>query len=112
MLVGRVKVNANIRRLALGKQYLLEGCGKAVAGRVDGVNHEFLVACIAIDKVEGVTGIVPIQRKVADGVIENDARRCRAFRRAGEEKAEKNDEQDGNDTSGLIHNNAQIKYCV
>ena len=58
--------------------------------------------------------MVPIQRKVADGVIENDARRCRTFFcRAREEKAEINDEQDGNNTSGMIHhNNVQIKCCV
>ena len=83
-----------------------------MAGRGDGVNHELLVACIAIDKVEGITGIIPIQRKVADGVIENDARRCRIFRRAREEKAEMNDEQNENDTSGMIHNNVQIEFCV
>ena len=83
-----------------------------MAGRGDGVNHELLVACIAIDKVEGITGIIPIQRKVADGVIENDARRCRTFRRARKEKAEMNDEQNGNDTSGMIHNNVQIEFCV
>ena len=112
MHVGRVKINANIRRIALGKQFLLECCGKAFAGRIDGVNHKFLVASIAIDKVEGITRIVPIQREVADGIIENDARRCLTFLRAGEEKAEKNDEQDGNNTSGMIHNNAQIKFCV
>ena len=112
MHVGRVKINANIRRIALGKQFLLECCGKAFAGRIDGVNHKFLVACIAIDEVEGITGIVPVQREVADGVIENDARRCRTFLRARKEKAEMNDEQDGNNTSGMIHNNAQIKICV
>ena len=112
MLVGRVKINANIRRLALGKQCLFEGCGKAVAGRVNGVDHELLVACITIDKVERVTRIVPVQSEVADSVIENDTRRCRTFRRAGEEKAEINDEQDGNNTSGMIHNNVQIKFCV
>ena len=112
MLVGRVKINTDIRRLTLGEQYLLEGCGKAVAGRIDGVNHELLVACITIDKVEGVTRIIPIQREVADRVIENDARRCRAFLRAREEKAEMNDEQDGNEASGMIHHNVQIKFCV
>ena len=112
MFIGGVKINANIRRLALGKQFLLEGCGKAVAGRIDGVNHELLVACITIDKVEGVTRIIPIQREVADGVIENDARRCRTFLRARKEKADKNDGQNGNNTSGMIHNNAQIKICV
>ena len=112
MHVGRVKINADIRRIALGKQFLLECCGKAFAGRIDGVNHELLVTCIAIDKVEGITGIFPIQREVADGVIENDARRCLTFLRAGEEKAEINDEQNGNNTSGMIHNNAQIKLCV
>ena len=79
-----------------------------MAGRIDRINHEILVARILIDKVEGVTRIVPMQRKVADGVIENDARRCQTFPRAREEKAEKNDEQDGNNTSGMIHNNAQI----
>ena len=58
--------------------------------------------------------MVLIQREVADRVIENDARRCRTFFcRAGEEKAEINDEQDGNNTSRMIHNNnAQIKCCV
>ena len=112
MHVGRVKIDANIRRLALGKQFLLECCGKTFAGRIDGVNHKLLVACIAIDKVEGITGIVPVQREVADGVIENDARRCRTLPRAREEKAEKNDGQNGNNISGMIHNNAQIKICV
>ena len=104
-LVGRVKIDANIRRLTLGQHFLLECCGKAFAGRIDGVNHKLLIACIAIDKVEGITGIVPIQREVADGVIENDARRCRAFLRAREEQAEINDEQDGNKASGIIHHN-------
>ena len=99
-------MNANIRRIAFGKQFLLEGCGKAVAGRSDGVDDKFLVACIAIDKVEGVMRIVPVQREVADGVIENDARLRRTFRRAREEKTEMDDEQNGNDTSGMIHNNA------
>ena len=112
MLVGRVKINTDIRRLTLGEQYLLEGCGKAVAGRIDGVNHEFLVASIAIDEVERITRMVLIQRKVADRVIENDAWRCRAFLRAREEKAEINDEQDGNEASGMIHHNVQIKLCV
>ena len=112
LLVGRVKIDADIRRLAFGKQCLLEGCGKAVAGRVDGVNHEVLVACIRIDEVEGITRMVLIQREVADGVIENDARRCRTFLRAREEKAEMNDEQNGNNTSGMIHHNVQIKCCV
>ena len=111
-LIGRVKIDADIRRLAFGKHDLLECCGKAVAGRIDSVNHEVLVACIAIDKVEGVTRIVPIQREVADGVIENDARRCRAFLRAREEKAEINDKQDGDKASGMIHHNVQIKICV
>ena len=84
-------MNANIRRIAFGKHFLLEGCGNAVAGRSDRVNHEFLVTCITIYKVEGVTRIVPVQREVADGVIENDARRCRTFRRAREEKTEVKD---------------------
>ena len=79
-----------------------------MAGRVDGVNHEVLVACIRIDKVEGITRMVLTERKVADGVVENDARRSRTFTRAREEKAEKNDEQNGNKTSGMIHSNAQI----
>lgn len=79
VLVGRVKIDADIRRLALGKQFLLECCGKAVAGGGDGVYHELLVASILIDKVEGVTRIIPIQREVADGVVEDDAWRCRAF---------------------------------
>lgn len=58
--------------------------------------------------------MVPIQREVADGVIENDARRCRTFtfRRAREEKAEINDEQERNETSGMIHCNVHIKFCV
>lgn len=76
-----------------------------MAGRIDGVDHELLIACIRIDKVEGVTRIVLIQRKVADGVIENDARRCHTFLRAREEQAEINDEQDGNEASGMIHHN-------
>jgi hypothetical protein len=42
---------------------------------------------------------------VADGVVENDGRRCRAFLRTREEKAEINDEKDGNKTSGMIHHN-------
>jgi len=112
LFVGHVNIDANIRRIALGKHFLLEGCGKAVAGRSDRVNHEFLVACIAIDKVEGVTRIVSVQREVADGVIENDARRCWTFRRARDEKTEMNDEQNENDTSGMIHNNVQIEFCV
>ena len=56
--------------------------------------------------------MVLIERKVADSVIENDARRCRTFRRTREEKAEMNDEQDGNKVSTVIHCNVQIKYCV
>ena len=112
LFVGPVKIYADIRRLALGKQCLFEGCGKAVAGRIDGVNYEFLVACITIDKVERVTRIILIQRKVADGVIENYARGSRTFRCAREEKAEMNDEQDGNKVSGMIHHNVQIKFCV
>ena len=111
-LVGRVKIDADIRRLAFAKRRLLEGSGKAVAGRVDGVDHEILVACIRIDEVEGVTGMVLVQRKVADGVIENDARRCLAFTRTREEKAEMNDEQNGNKVSKMIHHNIQIKWCV
>lgn len=107
-LVGRVKIDADIRRIAFGKHNLLKCGGKAVAGRIDGVDHELLVACIHIDKVEGVTRIVLIQREVADGVIENDARRCRAFLRAREKKAEMNDEHDGNKASGMIHHNVQI----
>lgn len=112
LLVCGVEPDANIRRIAFGKHCLLECCGKALAGRVDGVNHKVLVACILIDKVEGITRIVPIQRKVADGVIENDARCCRTFCCAREEKAEMNDEQDGNKVSGMIHHNVQIKFCV
>ena len=76
-----------------------------MAGRVDGINHEVLFACILINKVEGITGIVPIQRQVADGVVENDARRCRIFLRTREEKVEINNEQDGNKVSGMIHHN-------
>ena len=84
-----------------------------MAGRVDGVDHEVLVACIAIDEVEGITRIVLIQRKVTDGVVENDARRCRTFFcRAREKKAEMNDEQERNEASGMIHCNVQIKYSV
>jgi hypothetical protein len=56
--------------------------------------------------------MVLIQRKVTDGVIENDARRCRTFLRAREEQAEMNDEQDGKKASGMIHHNVQIKSCV
>ena len=57
--------------------------------------------------------MVLTKRKVADGVIENDARRCRTFFcRAGEEKAEMNDEQDGNKASGMIHHKVPIKFCV
>lgn len=112
-LVGRVKIDADIRRLAFAKQRLLEGCGKAVAGRVDGVDHEVLVACIRIDEVEGIARMVLTERKVADGVIENDARRCRTFFcRAREEKAEMNEEQDENKVSGMIHHSVQIKCCV
>ena len=112
LLVGPVKINANIRRIAFGKQCLLECCGKAFAGRVDGENHKVLVACILIDKVERIARIVLIQREVADGVIENDARRSLAFRRARDEKAEMNKEQDENKVSGMIHHNVQIKFCV
>ena len=112
LLVGRIHINADIRRLALGKQFLFEGCGQAFAGRGHGVNHEFLVACIPIDKVEGIARIVPVQREVADSVIENDARICWTFRRAREENTEMNEEQDENDTSGMIHNNFRIKFWV
>lgn len=52
--------------------------------------------------------MVPVHRQMADGVVENDARRCRMFFRAREEKAEINDEQDGNKASGMIHHNVQI----
>ena len=55
--------------------------------------------------------MVPIHRKVADGVIENNAWRCLAFLRAREEKAEKNYEQDGNNVFRMIHHNVQIK-CI
>lgn len=96
MHVGCIEVNADIRRIALGKQRLLEFCGKAVAGRVDGVDHELLVASILIDKVEGVTGGVLVQREVADGVIEDDARRCRTLARAREEKADMDAKHCGN----------------
>ena len=112
LLVGGVEPDANIRRIAFGKHCLLECCGEAVAGRVDGVDYEGLVACILIDEVEGITRIVLIQREIADGVIENDARRCLAFPRAREEEAEMNDEQDGNEASGMIHHNVQIKFFV
>ena len=112
LLVGRVKIDADIRRLAFGNQCLLECCGKAFAGRVDGVDHEVLVACIRIDKVEGVTRMVLLQRQVADGVIENDGRRRRTFPRAREEKGEMNDEQEGNKVSGMIHHHVQIIFCV
>ena len=58
--------------------------------------------------------MVLIEREVADRVIENDARCCRTFtfRRAREEKAEMNDEQERNKASGRIHDNVQIKYYV
>ena len=56
--------------------------------------------------------MVLIQRKVADGVIENDVRRCWSFRRAREEKAEMNEEQERNKASGMIHHNVRIKCCV
>ena len=108
MLVGRVKIDADIRRLAFGNQCLLECCGKAFAGRVDGVDHEVLVACIRIDKVEGIAWIVLLQRQVADGVIENDAWRCLTFPRAREEKAEMNDEQEGNNVSGMLHHHVKM----
>jgi len=49
---------------------------------------------------------------VADGVIKNDARRCRTFLRAREENDEMNDEQDENKASGMIHDNIQIIFCV
>ena len=112
LLVGPVKIDADIRRLAFAKQRLLECGGKAVAGRVDGVDHEVLVACIRIDKVEGITRMVLIQREVADGVIENDAWGSRIFLRAREEQAEINNEQDGNKASGMIDHNVRIKFCV
>ena len=52
--------------------------------------------------------MVLLQRKVADGVIENDAWRCLTFPRAREEEAEMNDEQDGNKVSGMIHHKVKI----
>ena len=103
MFVGHVHINANIRRIALGKHFLLEGCGKAVAGRSDRVDHELLVACIAIDKVERVTGIIPVQREMADGVIEDYRRWLRTLGRAREEKAEMNAAHDGEKASGMTH---------
>ena len=103
LLVGPVKIDADIRRLAFAKQRLLEGCGKAVAGRVNGVNHELLVACIAIDKVERVTRIVPIQREMADRVIEDYRRLFRGFARARDEKAEMNAAHEGEKASGMTH---------
>ena len=111
LLVGGVEPDANIRRIAFGEHGLLECCGKAVAGRIDGVDYEGLVACILIDEVEGITRIVLIQREIADGVVEHDARFCRIFRtfpRTSEEEAEMNEEQDGNEASGMIHHNVQI----
>ena len=103
LFVCPVKINADIRRLALGKQFLLESCSKAFAGRIDGVNHELLVACIAIDKVERVTGIIPVQRQVADGVVEDYRRWLRTLSRAREEKAEMNTAHDGEKVSGMTH---------
>ena len=74
-----------------------------MAGGIDGVDNELLVACIAIDKVEGVTGIVPLQRQVADGVIEDYRRLRRTLGRAREEKAEMNAAHDGEKVSGMTH---------
>lgn len=74
-----------------------------MAGRVDGVDHELLVASIAIDKVEGVTGIIPVQREVADGVVEDYRRFVRTLGRAREEKAEMNATHDGKKASGMTH---------
>ena len=56
--------------------------------------------------------MVLTEREVADGVIEDDARRCRVFLRAREEQAEMNNEQDGNKASGMIDHNVPIKICV
>ena len=56
--------------------------------------------------------MVLTERKVADRVIEDDARRCGTFRRAREEKAEMNDEQERNKASGMIHHNVIIEFCV
>ena len=53
-----------------------------------------------------------MQREVADGVVENDARRCRVFLRARKENTEINDEQDGSKASGMIDHNVRIKFCV
>ena len=52
--------------------------------------------------------MVLLQRKVADGVIENDGRRRLTFPRAREEKGEMNDEQDRNKVSGMIHHKVKI----
>ena len=94
-LVGGVEPDADVRGIAFGKHGLLECGGQAFAGRIDGVDHELLVACIAIDKVEGVTGIVPLQCQVADGVIEDYRRWLQTLGRAREEKAEMKAANDG-----------------
>lgn len=115
LLVGRVKIDANIRRLVFGEHDLLEFCGKAFTRRIDRVDDELPVACIRINKVEGITRIILTELEVTDGVVEHDARFCRIFRtfpRTSEEKAEKNDKQDGYKASGMIHHNVQILYCV
>ena len=52
--------------------------------------------------------MVLLQRKVADGVIENDGRRCLTFPRTREEKGEMKGEQDGNKVSGMIHHKVKI----
>ena len=74
-----------------------------MAGRINGVDHELLVACIAIDKVEGVTGGVSLQRQVADGVIEDYRWGFRTLGRTREEKAEMNAANDGEKVSGMTH---------
>ncbi len=56
--------------------------------------------------------MVLLQRKVADGVIENDAGRCLTFPRAREEQGEMNDEQEEDKISGMLHHHVQIIFCV
>ena len=112
-LVGGVEPDADIRRIAFGQHGLLEFGGQAFAGWINGVNDELPVTSIPIDKVEGIAGIVLTEREVADGIVEHDGRRCRAFPRARAEQAELNGEQDGNKPFGMIHHNVQIKkLCI
>ena len=94
-----------MRGIAFGQHGLLEFGGQTFAGWINGVDDELPVACIPIDKVEGITGIVLTEREVADGIVEHDGRRRLAFPRARAEQAKLNDEQDGNKASGMIHHN-------